>query len=251
MAELGSVAESAEQGFNEAAVNTSLPGAEASGTGAMSEATQISPAGGGEAALQPLSSTGKVTGQTPGSPESKEQKGPAEAEPEKADKADPDKPITDWSKVKIDLPEGAPVDNQVLGDFGKKAVELGLTENQAKALVDFQLDAVARQRERLMEVGGRQLAEAWGGRVAENQQAVLTLIANIDRRMGEGNRFSKALNMCGATCLPDVCQGLLYLAQGVSEDSMGRGGAVGPADRKETAEEALMAEYRKVRGNRL
>ena len=161
-----------------------------------------------------------------------------------------DAPITDWSKVKITLPKGQAVDQQVLDGFGKTAVDLGLTQKQAQALVDFQLRAVNEQRERLLDAGAQELRQAWGGKIAENQQAVLTLIANIDRALGEGNKFSKALDMCGATCLPEVCQGLLYLAKSLSEDSMGRGGAAGAADRPESAEEALMAEYRKVRGGR-
>ena len=161
--------------------------------------------------------------------------------------AESDDAIKDWSKVKIDLPEGSPVDQTVLGDFGKAAVELGLTEKQAKALVEFQLEAIAKQKDRLMEAGIKELTKEWGSKIQENQKTVLTFIANIDRELG-GNAFSKALDACGATCLPAVCKGLLHIAKSVSEDSMGRGGGAVGADQPESIEDALMKEWKKARG---
>ncbi len=165
-----------------------------------------------------------------------------------------DQPIKDWSKVKIELPkempEGVSIDQPTLDAFGKEAVKLGLSPKQAQALVSFQIDAVAKQREAFLDAGVKQLNKEWGSKASENQKAILTLIANIDREMGGKNEFSKALDACGATCFPGVCKGLLKLANAISEDSIGRGGAAGDSDQQETAYEALKAEWEKAQHKR-
>ena len=157
-----------------------------------------------------------------------------------------DAPITDWSKVKIDVPEGAAIDQALMDDFGKAAVAMGLTAKQANALVNFQLDAIARSREGLMQAGARELARDWGSRAAANQKAVLTLITNIDRQLGNDS-FSRALNDCGATCLPAVVKGLLAVANLVSEESLGRGGAAAQPEHEETALEGLQNAFTAAR----
>ncbi len=161
-----------------------------------------------------------------------------EQSPQEPDGDPDDAPIRDWSGVKLDLPEDADVDEAVLGSFGKAAVELGLTPRQAKALANWQLDAVARGRERLMEAGAEELSKEWGGKAADNQKAVLSLISRIDRMTG-GDGFSRALGQSGATCFPGVVRGLLAVAGLLSEDGMGKGGAAGQAEHEETALEGL------------
>ena len=169
----------------------------------------------------------------------------------KGEQKDPaDQPIKDWSKVKIDLPKDVPIDQTTLSDFGKEAVKLGLTPKQAQALVSFQVDAIAKQREAFLDAGVKELNKDWGSKAEENRQSVLTLIANIDREMGGENEFSKALNACGATCYPGVCKGLLKIARAISEDSFGRGGAAGDTSQQETAYEALKAEWDKAQHRR-
>ncbi len=173
-----------------------------------------------------------------------------DAKNDQADKDPTDQPIKDWSKVKIELPkempEGVSIDQPTLDAFGKEAVKLGLTPKQAQSLVSFQIDAVAKQREAFLDAGIKQLRKDWGSKAEENQKAVLTLVANIDREMGGKNEFSKALNACGATCYPGVCKGLLKLANAISEDSIGRGSAAGDSSQQETAYEALKAEWEKA-----
>lgn len=157
----------------------------------------------------------------------------ADAEP------DPDDaPITDWSKVSLDLPEGAEVDDGVLASFGQAAVELGLSRKQAGALAKWQLDTIAAQREALMEAGVRELNRAWGSKGEANQRAVLGLISRIDRLAGDDS-FSKALAASGATLFPGVLKGLLAVAGLLSEDSMGGAGAAGMTEHDETALEGL------------
>lgn len=170
-------------------------------------------------------------------------------EPAKPEADADDQPITDWSKVKLDIPEGAQIDQPVMEAFGKAAVELGLSRTQASKLVNFQLDQIAQAKERLYDAGVKELNKEWGAKSAENTQAVLTLIANVDREMGgSGTEFSKALESCGATLLPAVCKGLLHLAKATSEDSMGRGGAAAQAEHEETAYEGLMNAFKESKG---
>ena len=177
---------------------------------------------------------------------------PAKDEPRPEDAKDEpkedDKPIADWSKVKLDIPEGAPVDQPTLDAFGKAAVEMGLTRNQANRLVNFQLDMFARAREQAYDAGVKELSKEWGAKFAENSQAVLTLVSSIDRELGgSGTEFSKALEACGATLIPAVCKGLLHLAKATSEDSFGRGGAAAQAEHEETALEGLKAAFEEAK----
>lgn len=169
-------------------------------------------------------------------------------EPESGEpgKIDPDNtPISDWSKVSLRLPKDANINEDVLADFGRAAVEMGLTPKQARALTSWQLDAIAEQRERLMEAGVRELSESWGRKAAANQQAVLGLISRIDRLTGDDS-FSRALGESGATCFPGVVRGLLAVANLLSEDSMGRGGAA-PDEEEETALSGLESAWNEAR----
>lgn len=185
-------------------------------------------------------------------PKAEPAKEPAKDEPKPEDaKEEPkedDRPIEDWSKVKLDIPEGAPVDQPTLDAFGKAAVEMGLTRNQANRLVNFQLDMFARAREQAYDAGVKELGKEWGAKFAENSQAVLTLVSSIDRELGgSGTEFSKALEACGATLFPAVCKGLLHLARATSEDSFGRGGAAAQAEHEETALEGLKAAFEEAK----
>ncbi len=181
-----------------------------------------------------------MTGETPG----QEQEVAAAAV-----MAEPDvenMPISDWSSVELDLPEGAAIDERVLAGFGRAAVEMGLTPKQARALTSWQLDAIAEQRERLMEAGVRELSESWGRKAAANQQAVLGLISRIDRLTGDDS-FSRSLGESGATCFPGVVRGLLAVAKLLAEDSMGRSGAAGMAEPDETALRGLETAFKEQR----
>ncbi|MBQ9536606.1 MAG: hypothetical protein IJU79_02325 [Desulfovibrionaceae bacterium] len=236
VADAPAAVEPAASGISDAATNTSLPGAnQTPGNKSESNAqTQTSD----KADPTPPQQTPSDSKQKTDSPEPK------------ADQADKEQPIQDWSKVKIEVPEGTPIDDKTLGDFGKTAVKLGLTQTQAQELVKFQVSAIQRQREAIIDHGVKTLQRDWGAKASEYQQSVMTLIANIDRQMGN-NAFSKALNSCGATCFPDVCKGLLLIAQSVSEDTMGKGGAGNASNRPETALDGLEAEWAKNRGKRL
>lgn len=154
-------------------------------------------------------------------------------------------PIEDWSSVELGLPEGA-ADAAILEDFGRAAVDMGLTPNQARALARWQTEQIARGREQLLENGERELAKEWGGRMEGNRQAVLSLISRIDRLTGNDS-FSRALGESGATCFPGVVRGLLALSRMLGEDSVGAGGAAGAGGAEESAIDGLRNAFREHR----
>lgn len=156
-----------------------------------------------------------------------------------------DMPIEDWSAVELGLPEGA-ADAAVLEDFGRAAVDMGLTPRQARALARWQTEQIARSREQLLEKGTRELAQEWGSRMEGNRQAVLSLISRIDRLTGNDS-FSRALGESGATCFPGVVRGLLALSRMLSEDSIGAGGAAGTGGVEESAIDGLRNAFREHR----
>ncbi len=221
----------------------------------MSEETQVETATSGQATPESdpsdvqAASAGASAGQAEPAPAEEPKPAGAPAEPAREEpkagepKEEPrpeDQPITDWSKVKLDLPQGAPIDQGTVDAFGKTAVELGLTPSQANRLVNFQLEQIAAARERAFDAGTKALNAEWGAKFSENSQAVLTLIANVDRDLGgSGTEFSKALELSGATLYPAVCKGLLALAKATSEDTIGKGGAAAQAEHEETALEGL------------
>lgn len=156
-----------------------------------------------------------------------------------------DMPIEDWASVELGLPEGA-ADAAILEDFGRAAVDMGLTPRQARALARWQTEQIARSREQLLENGTRELAKEWGSRMEGNRQAVLSLISRIDRLTGNDS-FSRALGESGATCFPGVVRGLLALSRMLSEDSFGAGGVAGAGGAEESAIDGLRNAFREHR----
>lgn len=167
-------------------------------------------------------------------------------------KGDPDQqspddlPITDWSKVDLGLPKDAAIDENVLTSFGEQACKLGLTPKQARALAAWQLEFVQNAQNELMEAGVAELRKEWGSKAQANQQAVLSLITRIDRKIGN-DAFSKALDASGATRHAAVCKGLLTIASMLAEDSLGGGNAATPP-KPETALEGIENAFKEMKG---
>ncbi len=166
-------------------------------------------------------------------------------------KSDPDQqspddlPITDWNKVDLGLPKDAAIDEGVLAAFGEQAQALGLTPKQARALAAWQLELAKNAQNELMEAGVAELRKEWGNKAQTNQQAVLSLISRIDRKMGN-DAFSKALDSSGATCHAAICKGLLTIASMLAEDSIGGGNAATPP-KPETALEGIENAFREMK----
>lgn len=163
-------------------------------------------------------------------------------QPEAEKDADPEsQPITKWEDVDLGLPEDAAFSPELLADFGKQAVDLGLTPKQAKALAQWEHQAGLAIRQQLLEDGTAQLKKAWGNRYEANRNAAITLISQLDRELGDES-FSRALNASGAACHAPIVMGLAYLASRLAEDSMGKSqpdGAIKPETALEGLQNAL------------
>ena len=230
------------QGKYMAETNDAAP-AEAVATATETETTNTET----EATAQP--EVAETKSESEQKPES-ESKPESEPEPKKST-SPKDRPIKDWSKVDLKIDEGnAFFNKEVVDSFGQAAVAAGLTERQAKALVDWQLETIAKERDILVEAGAKELSKEWGNKATQNQQNILTLITNIDRQIGGNNAFSKALESCGATCHAAVMKGLLYLANAVSEDSFGASRGTGGKSKPETALEGIEEAFKKARGEK-
>lgn len=230
-------------------------GAPAAGESAESAGSQAPGSGAGSAPENGAVGNGAAGNSAPengvqekGAPENGSAGGQQEAEREQEAKQDPDdSPISDWSRVDLGLGRDAQVDPDLVESFGRKAVELGLTPKQARALAGWQLEAGRLALEGLLDSGVKELARDWGAKAGANQQAVGRLITRIDRKLGDDS-FSKALGRSGATCHAAVCKGLLAVAEMLSEDSIGGGAGAPMPQAEESALEGLEAAFRQARG---
>lgn len=172
-------------------------------------------------------------------PESRQPADTTQPEQPEAEKpADPEtQPITKWEDVDLGLPKDAEINQEILAQFGKQAVELGLSPKQAKALAQWNYEAGLAMRRQLLEDGTAQLKKAWGNNYEARRQAAITLISQLDRELGN-DAFSKALNACGAACHAPIVLGLAHLAERLAEDSMGKSQPDG-ASHTESALEGL------------
>lgn len=152
--------------------------------------------------------------------------------------ADPDsRPITDFGKVDLGL-DAELVDAELVADFGRQAMESGLTPKQARALAQWQVGAIAKAREKMLADGVAQLNREWGANAAATQRDTLALVANIDRELGDG-RFSRALERSGAGLDADIIAGLAVLAKRLGEDRAAGALSQAATEREETVEEGL------------
>lgn len=160
--------------------------------------------------------------------------------------ADPDgAPLTSWEGFDIGLPDNV-LDPAALASFGKAAVDMGLTPKQARALAQWQTGQIARARERLLEAGHKELERAWGEDCQRNREAVLGLVARIDRMTGD-DAFSRALGESGAACFPGVARGLYAVASLLAEDSTGAAAGAASSAREESPLDGLTNALREAR----
>lgn len=123
---------------------------------------------------------------------------------------------------------------------------MGLTPKQARALAQWQTGQIAKARERLLEAGHKELERAWGEDCQRNREAVLGLVARIDRMTGD-DAFSRALGESGAACFPGVARGLYAVASLLAEDSTGAAAGAASSAREESPLDGLTNALREAR----
>ncbi len=167
----------------------------------------------------------------------------------KPDDAEDNAPITDWNNVSIKFPKDFKVNKESYDSFGEAAVKAGLTQKQAQALVDWQIQEVNAYQKAMQEVGTEELQKAWGAKYEENKKAAVGFVQRIDRLMGD-NEFSKALSSSGAAMHPGIVKALYKMSEVISEDSIGMNSGTG-ADETETALQGIMNRLNEQRKGRV
>ena len=168
----------------------------------------------------------------------KEEKAKEEEKIEKNVKDNNSEPIQDWSKTDIVFPKDFKVNQESYASFGKVAVKAGLTQAQAQALVDWQIQEISEAKQALLEAGTEELQKEWGTKYEANQKAALGFVQRIDRLVGN-EEFSKALNASGAAMHPGIVKGLYKMSEIISEDSIGAGAGAGSVQ-KESAYDGIV-----------
>lgn len=172
-------------------------------------------------------------------PEATETEPDASLSPESPEQNEDDIPITDWSKVSLKMPDGFSVDQDVLAQFGKAAVDCGLNKKQAQKLVDWNIEIIKQARIDDEKQGLEQLQKAWGEKTNQNVHKTIEFVNQMDRKMGNF-AFSKALSKSGASMDPDMIKVLFQLSQMTSEDSFGSGRAGAPSSNGQITIEQML-----------
>lgn len=159
-------------------------------------------------------------------------------------------PIADWSKVDLGLGDNTAVNADLLASFGNDvAVKLGLTEAQAKGAVEWQLNAIAAQKEKYLADQTAELKKAWGKDFQTNGDKVLRFLEAVDKKQGNDS-FSKAIVNIGMLDNAAAITGLLSIAKLIEEDGIGNANQSGIGQAAETAEEGIAAMYKLARQGR-
>lgn len=151
-----------------------------------------------------------------------------------------DLPITDFSKVDLQL--GKEANNPLLAAFGEQVVKMGLSTRQARELAHWQMSAQEHYLKQQAMQGASNLKAEWGANAERNRMATMELITTADRVTN--GAFSKALDECGATCNESVIKGLHYISTLIAEDKLGSKGGQQSIVREETPLEALQGLFK-------
>lgn len=209
------------------------------------------PAGSAESApeTKPAPETGPAAAPTGPASESAPETKPAAPEAKPADAPKPADAAPDpegkgegkdetaglWAGFEAHLPEGA--EAEIVASYVEEAKAQGLSPDQARALMDWQLKSIAESQARLQEAGQKELIALYGREADARRQEALELIGQIDRKTD--GAFSKAIGQSGLQFAPGFVRGMIELAAMTREDSLGASTQHAPAARPETPLEAL------------
>lgn len=145
---------------------------------------------------------------------------------------------TGWEGLAAHIPPDSGIDPELVSDFGKRAQAAGLKPEQAKDLIDWQLEAVKKAQARAVEAGMASLKKEWGADTDKNLRQALETVTFIDRKLGSDS-FSKAIGKYGVACDADFVRGLHAIAGLIAEDSLGQKADQAGAVTQETALDGL------------
>jgi len=235
----GEGAEGATEQTGEAG-QTALTGADTTATegakSAESDAKTATDTGTGDGAGK---TSGEGDGQGEGAGEqAKSDEGGQEAEGEGGDKDGDGQDGPPEEYADFDLPEGMAADDTKLGEFKETAKELGLTQEQAQKLVDFQASMLQQQQEQFAEQVSNWAAEAKadneiGGKSFDDK---LSLARKGLEYVGTPE-LREALDSTGMGNHPEVIRAFYRIGKQLGEGSFEQGR--GPSSQPKTAAEVL------------
>lgn len=129
------------------------------------------------------------------------------------------------AELEIKLPEGAKVDEKLLGEFKKKAKEWGFNSKQAQSLVEFQLASQAAaekefketfEKQRQADIDALKADKEFGG---PKYDATVKAAQNATKRFF-GEEGSKLFTELGIDNHPGLVKGLARLNAAIAEDSI-------------------------------
>lgn len=153
------------------------------------------------------------------------------------------------AEIKIDIPEGATIDEELLAKFKDIAKTKGLSSEAASALVAFDLERRAEEA----KAGEKLIADQNAKWVQEikadkdiggaNFDANLLASKGFLRRTPEGVAFAAAIAQDHLDSYPPLFKFIASLAKANKEDSSGVGGGGGRAPAAPSQEEILRQTY--------
>ncbi len=130
-------------------------------------------------------------------------------------------------------PDNVEYDEQVNREFRELGVKIGLTKEQAQALVDFECRSQQEMEDRAIEADIQELRAAWGDSFEANANKAMETMLRIDKLMD--NRLSAALGVHGIKGSPVLMEAFANIGRLISEDTISGGS---PAAGKEVTESA-------------
>ena len=152
-------------------------------------------------------------------------------------------PATDIEQLATVTPQGVEIDPTVNRSFRELGVKIGLTQEQAQALMDFEAQTMNAMAAQYAEASTKELKQRWGFDYDKNCSRAGEVVLMLDQRMG--NRLSAELGKTGVKNMPVLIEAFAEMGKLIGEDTIA-GGQNGPSGQlpPETAENMFKAMFK-------
>lgn len=134
------------------------------------------------------------------------------------------------------VPEGVEMDPAAARQFRELGVKIGLTAEQARALVDFEAQAVAERARKNAEEGLAFLKQKWGAEYEDNVQHAKRALLALDNRTD--GRISQLFGRDGLGSVPSLMEAFALIGRDMAEDS-----AAGAKSAAESGKESALGMF--------
>lgn len=136
-----------------------------------------------------------------------------------------------WEEFTANIDPHAGIDSALVNDFSTTAREIGISVEQAKKLVDWQLGISQKVAAEMREKGLSELRKDWGAETNARLNRTLEMASWIDRHFPDAE-FSKTIARYGIANDVNFVRGMYLLASHMDEDSLAASHNSGLADMK-------------------